>query len=120
MGLVDRFVEIHVAEAKIGRQIDDPAAGGHQVGDDGHGQLVGQGGEDDIGCRHDGPGIESLADQVYPSRQRGKDIGKRHPGVLARGDHGECHGRVTGQDANEFGPGVAGGADDGGTGHGCL
>ena len=74
---------------------------------------MGESQERDIGPGGDGRRFELLEDQVAEGREVRVDGSHRLPGPLGRAGRDDLHGRVGPQQAQQLGPRVPGGPEDG-------
>ena len=105
-------VQRRVLEAEVGGQVDQPLHPAPELGDEALGRPVGQAQEDQVeaGRRLDVDRLE--AKPGVGGGQAGIQLGDRGTGLgVARGQH-DLEIGVLGAEAEQFGPGEPGGADD--------
>jgi len=113
VGLIPGLVDRRIAQAVIGGQIDDPLAGGQQIGNDGHGRLMRQRRKNEVGLTDDEIRIHRIEAQRDAFQQGGKHLGDGGPGMLAGGDAGDLDPGMIEQQTNQFDAGITAGSDNG-------
>ncbi|OPZ99071.1 MAG: hypothetical protein BWY71_01090 [Planctomycetes bacterium ADurb.Bin412] len=123
LDLIDLFIKGDIPDAVIGAEIDHFYAGGQQFGDEGHGHLVGQAAEGDIGTAGQLVQIDRLNRQVEPALEGGKDLRQGGAFLGQGGQVGDLGLGMAQEDQDGFMGGIAGGPDNGNSYHGfglCL
>ena len=111
--------DFRIGEPKIGRQVDHPGAGRHQVRHHLHGGTV-RGGEKHHIARRQGVTIGFGKSEFERSPQIGEEIRYRPARFGAGGDHGDLHRRMRRQQTQQLHPGITGPTNDANLNHGTT
>ena len=107
-----------ILEPEVGREIDDPHAGAHELARLRHRDAVRRREEHDIALVELRFGGLDERERVLAAQAR-EHVGDLRPGVLARRDRADVDLRVLREQPQQLDAGVAGSADDADLDHGC-
>ena len=115
LGAVPDGIGARVAQPEVGRQVDDQAGGGQRPGGDLRRPAVRQGQEQHVGALFQTL-IDRAEDELAVGGPEPRIAGdQRLAGRLVPGGPGDLEPRMAGQQSQQLGAGVAGGAENAGS-----